>query len=340
MKKSSVIAIVVGLLLIVTSFAFVKFDPNNYWSDLKKIDNGRDVVQEEAKSVPADNIKQIVITTNNDNVTIVPGGSDEIEIKYYSSNRVQFNIETTNDQLQIKQNEKTRNGFLDYMCFFGCYEHNLVEIRVPATLQVDYNVATSNSQIEMRDLTTNDLKLKSDNGRVRMANVKAGEVSVDNSNARTMIERLTATKLTVVTGNGLIGLFDATIDSDVNLNSSNSRIEVKNVQTVNLSAESDNGAVIIDGLKADTATANSSNSRVEFNNLTATSMNFRSDNGSVKGMLSGSADDYDFNLSSDNGRIVLGNTKYDGNYVVDRGRDRNVTAYSSNSQVNIQFERQ
>ena len=131
----------------------------------------------------ADNIKSINIDAINDDVTVEPNDSDNIEISYYDSQISQYKITDNDSTLTIKQQD---DHILKLNFNFIIKRKNLI-IKVPKKLIPELELSNTVGNVKLSDLNLTNAKIKSNVGNIKLEKLNITNLSVDNSAGNTVI---------------------------------------------------------------------------------------------------------------------------------------------------------
>ena len=113
----------------------------------------------------ADNIKSINIDAINDDVTIEPNDSDNIEISYYDSQISQYKITDNDSTLTIKEQD---DNILKLNFNFIIKRKNLI-IKVPKKLIPELELRNTVGNVKLSDLNLTNVKITSNVGNIKFS---------------------------------------------------------------------------------------------------------------------------------------------------------------------------
>jgi len=264
--------------------------------------NNRDLITLQ-DSINVANVTSVNIRTRNQNVVVLPTSALDATITATGLlTDSTLNVAVNNGNLSIEVNEP-RQGTVNFNFFsvprtsseplqFISVVHPLLEISLPQNIYNNLTITTSNGRIEISDLVIDNLNLNTTNGRVNVRNI-IGSLDVTSSNGRIeaadidgdLFIRTTNGQMNfsnisgdidAVTSNGSVDFRNDTIRQNVDIRSSNGRIEL------NLGEAPDNATF-------DVRTTNGSISLFGNNNQTQTFGDGR----------------YDIVIRTSNGRITV-----------------------------------
>jgi len=267
---------------------------------------------------PADILTAVCMTCSNLPVVISPCPGDTATLTYYTSASDPYDARVENGVMILERRGSGKSGFVFNMVGSGFKillrgSFPTVELALPPQSLVDLtvrtangsikvggfsalcavNAQTSNSRIEIKDVTCKSMELKSSNGRLVMENmtVKKG-VSAVTSNSR-------------IEGRGVRG------GGDVILKTSNGAIEMQRVAGT--------GAL----------SAITSNGHIRAEDITGAALTLKTANGSIRGILPGRQGDYAIDSGTSNGKNTLPRQQPGA---------RPLYAHTSNGNIDVKFE--
>jgi hypothetical protein len=293
MKKFSIVLIVLGVIFAAVGGAIIATSRDSFWASMS-VESSR--ITEKTGQWPTDGIDTILVDTSNNPIEFVPGDSDKIEVDYYESEREWFEIGTDGGVLSIKSQRRGPLLSFDLASLFA--GRPTLRVKIPNTITVGVDIATSNSEIRIENLSLKNLQAKSSNGKISLINVKVAEqMVIDTSNGGLNVVNCTA------------GRFDGSTT---------------------------NGSVELSNLVADKVSARSSNGRVSFTNLTSPLIDLGTSNGQVEGDIAGAYDDFQKDLGTSNGSIKINGTEY-GHKVESHTGAKSIRVSTSNGGIDLKF---
>ena len=259
MKKTSIILIIIGLVLLVASLVVAEITKTSMLESWKSY--SQENYSKTEKSIDSTDIKKITLKSTNDQVKVVSSEAKEpIKIEYYISDNVSFDIDVVDGELIINKQDKLKWQWFS----FGFWFDQSVVLYIPSDTEFSYYLKTSNGSIEVSDINTKKLQVLTSNGLIGLNNITAGgEVLIETSNAKIDIQGLIAKGLDVSTGNGLISLENVSVDQ-VKAETSNGKIEFKSLKSDDINIGTSNGWVggsiigQVDDYRKDIKTSNGS----------------------------------------------------------------------------------
>lgn len=267
----------------------------------------------------ADALRGVRLTCGNMPVVVRPCSGNTAALTYYTSPEEPYQARVENGEL-ILEKQGGKGGFIQTM-FGSGFKFLLrgasptVELALPVQALVDLSVhttngsikaggfptlcavsaQTSNSRIEMKEITCKSMQLKSSNGRLVMEEVKVKQA------------------LTAVTSNSRIEAHQVRGGAEMTLKSSNGAIEMQ------------------DTASAGALTAVTSNGHIKVENVSAAAVTLKTSNGSVRGVLPGRPTDYAIDSGTSNGKNTLPRQQPGA---------KPLSVHTSNGNIDVRFEEQ
>ena len=132
----------------------------------------------------ADNIKSINIDAINDDVTVEPNDSDNIEISYYDSHISQYKI--TDNDLTIKEQD---DNILKLNFNFIIKRKNLI-IKVPKKSIPELELSNTVGNVKLSDLNLTNAKIKSNVGNIKLEKLNITNLSIENTAGNTVVANI------------------------------------------------------------------------------------------------------------------------------------------------------
>lgn len=134
----------------------------------------------------ADNIKSINIDAINDDVTVEPNDSDNIEISYYDSHISQYKITDNDNTLTIKEQD---DNILKLNFNFIIKRKNLI-IKVPKKLIPELELSNTVGNVKLSDLNLKNVKITSNVGNIKLEKLNITNLSIENTAGNTVISSI------------------------------------------------------------------------------------------------------------------------------------------------------
>jgi hypothetical protein len=177
MKKTSLILIIIGLVLVVAAVAVARVSDSNIWEQFSVIDERG--YQSRDETVAVGEIKRLVVDIENDNLLVCSDAADgEIRLEYYTTDKREIAVETHGDELSLIQAE--RRQWWQWLSF-GWRDQPTV-VHLPADLVLNYDLAIANGRIEMGELMADGLSLRTQNGQIVLSQINATQAKITGSN--------------------------------------------------------------------------------------------------------------------------------------------------------------
>lgn len=134
----------------------------------------------------ADNIKSINIDAINDDVTVEPNDSDNIEISYYDSQISQYKITDNDSTLTIKEQD---DNILKLNFNFIIKRKNLI-IKVPKKLIPELELRNTVGNVKLSDLNLTNVKITSNVGNIKLEKLNITNLSIENTAGNTVVANI------------------------------------------------------------------------------------------------------------------------------------------------------
>ena len=134
----------------------------------------------------ADNIKSINIDAINDDVTVEPNDSDNIEISYYDSQISQYKITDSDSTLTIKEQD---DNILKLNFNFIIKRKNLI-IKVPKKLIPELELRNTVGNVKLSDLNLTNVKITSNVGNIKLEKLNITNLSIENTAGNTVVANI------------------------------------------------------------------------------------------------------------------------------------------------------
>jgi len=218
-KKISIVALV--LILVGTAGAVV----------VGHSERGVQMTQEE--TVDVTDVNHITIRTSNQRIRIQQTTEDQARVvsNGMPSNAV-LRVEVLGDTLDIDVSIPRRNisfGF-NLADLRSAMQGPALTVYLPEQAYESIQAVTSNGRIDVENIVAVELLARTSNGRIDVAGVEAETISLETTNSRIEISDVTG-DVWARTTNGQIGFYGDTITHNVELITTNGRIEVGLSQT-------------------------------------------------------------------------------------------------------------
>jgi DUF4097 and DUF4098 domain-containing protein YvlB len=238
MKKTSIILIIIGLILIVASVVIAQTNGTNLMDFWRESSQSNYIKQE--KLINADGVNMLTVRSSNDRIKVLPTGPNEqIKVEYYIKDEVDFNIEVKKGELLIEKQEESILQWLD----FDFWSDRAVIVHIPEGMKLRYILDTNNGTIELENLAGTELNVTTGNGVVSLTDLNIDDsISTRTSNGKIELTNVTAVSLDVSTSNGLIA-FNNVNAKTVKSRTSNGKIEFDRLRSDNIDATTSNGLI-------------------------------------------------------------------------------------------------
>ena len=134
----------------------------------------------------ADNIKSINIDAINDDVTVEPNDSDNIEISYYDSHISQYKITDNDSTLTIKEQD---DNILKLNFNFIIKRKNLI-IKVPKKSIPELELRNTVGNVKLSDLNLTNVKITSNVGNIKLEKLNITNLFIENTAGNTVVANI------------------------------------------------------------------------------------------------------------------------------------------------------
>lgn len=334
------IALVCGLILFGIGFAFAGFNFVNLSTEQEYAEN--------TYEISAAEINTFVLDEANKGVTIVESYDDNIRITYFENDKYYYTINDQSSKLEFKlEYPKFNFGFN----LFNGINDIYFEIAIPKHVNLDVDIENSNGSITIDTLDTQgDVKLKTSNSMLNLSQITAesfygkssngriiGEsLSIANdsefitSNASVEISDATVGNAIFDTSNGRVTITDFTSKKDVDVKTSNDSIKLDEVTARNIITKTSNGKIELENTNAANKTsATSSNSGIMLDSIKCgKELDLKTSNGRIEGTIDDKITNFTIDSKTSNG---------DNNLPSQAFGDKLLYAKTSNSKIDIVF---
>ena len=309
MNKFAKYSIIIGLALVFISIIFSAGNLNHLWESFDGLGNH----SQNEHIVINDDIESLVINVRNMRVRIKGFSGDNIRINYRHDERNPISITEYDGVLSI-QKEYNRN----WQLFSLNFRIPELVIKVPSDLILYYNIASTNASINVNNLNILDSTFRTSNSSITLSNINTDyNLEVRSANGRINLDNLEAELIIA--------------------QSSNARINASNILAYDLSLTSSNGRISIQDIETEKVNITTSNSRIDFRNLDSNDIELRSSNGRIEGSIIGNREDFQKNIRTSNGRIMIDGENH-GTIINDRIElDQIIRAQTSNGRIDLTF---
>lgn len=309
MKKGSKIILILGLGLICLALILSAFN-------IKKIinpffDRGNDY-NEETIEFNINDVDKLDIDTSDEKIIILPTNQDSIKITYYENEDQTYNIINENKTIIMKKSQKLRFFHFNINFFIPS-----IKIEIPKEKLLDYDIQTSNSKIEVKDLNINNAILKTSNGSVELDNLNFNNnINITTSNAKIELDNIIGRQLMIKTSNGTI--------------------ELENIKAEIIDAKTSNAKIDTDNIKTDKILLKTSNGSIFFEKLDCPNIELKTSNAKIKGELIKDINNYSKDIETSNADIDIKGTEY-GKKILDKNNNNLILVIkSSNGKIIIE----
>ena len=220
---------------------------------------------------PAPEVKELVISAENQRVHLASGDTEEIVLRYRIEDGDIYQLHEENGVLTLEHKHRpvssykldpkklTADNFFDEIGkLIGSInlgnliqlggitgETRCIEVMLPRIFKGKVTVKTSNARIMAEEVTCLDeMKLHTSNARAMLSHIVAHQLNIVSSNARIVLEDVYARQqLDAVTSNGRIVATKVVSDNGMHLRTSNGSVRVEEVDAKALAIKTSNGSI-------------------------------------------------------------------------------------------------
>lgn len=269
----SVAAVILGAIVGICGLAAIDFD-------LTKLNTSK---YKTSTYSFAENFNDINIDVGSANIEFKPSKTDICEVECYDDEKVKYDVNVTNDTLNIKyENSKSWNIYFginfsgpritislpekDYNSLYILARSS--DVNVPNNLSfLNSDVETSSGEISYFADTKENLNLKSNSGDITAENVYP-----ENFNAETT--------------SGEISVLSSTVINNFMLESNSGDISLNDVNAFNINAESNSGEIrLINTVASGSITAKATSGDIDLMRSDAEEIHISTSSGEVSGSL-------------------------------------------------------
>lgn len=199
----------------------------------------------------ADNIKSINIDAINDDVTVEPNDSDNIEISYYDSQISQYKITDNDSTLTIKEQD---DNILKLNFNFIIKRKNLI-IKVPKKLIPELELRNTVGNVKLSDLNLTNVKITSNVGNIKLEKLNITNLSIENTAGNTVVANINSE------------------DGEFNINSESGNINLTNLNNFNIAnIKTSFGSTLLNDSSSNKFNIESSTGNININDLNNSSV--------------------------------------------------------------------
>ena len=221
----------------------------------------------------ADNIKSINIDAINDDVTVEPNDSDNIEISYYDSHISQYKITDNDSTLTIKEQD---DNILKLNFNFIIKRKNLI-IKVPKKLISELELRNTVGNVKLSDLNLTNVKITSNVGNIKLEKLNITNLSVDNSAGNTVISDINSEngEFNINSQSGNINLTNLNNFNIANIKNTTGDISLNDSSSTKFNIDSSTGNININDLNnssVESITCKISTGNIDAKNINASKL--------------------------------------------------------------------
>lgn len=342
MKKGRTIGILLFLLtlgVLLTGCSF-RYSSGGFGVNvLKRADAKEFVVEEEA----SETITSIDIRTRIADVELIESDKYYIEINYlYWDEAPEYGIK--NGELYFDDRECFPNS---YSINFNL--HNEIKIYLPKdTSFKDLNVTNSSGDVTLAGFATDSLDATISYGDFTMNNAAAYEADITLSSGSSKISDFEVGELAFTNSYGnakfsnintgeTTRLTDPSYDR-LKISMSSGNVTINNLMMGNIDLNNSYGNVTCKKIVTTEMDMNLSSGNLDISEADLKTLKVSNSYGDVHLSLIGTATDYDMDLDTSYGKIVVDGKTYEEHYDYDEGGSRELTAELSSGDVRINFK--
>lgn len=265
----------------------------------------------------ADSVSELVVLADNQRICLTVGESDDVVLRYHIDDNDVYQLHEENGVLTL---EHTCRPICSYKLdasritgdnFFDEMGKFFKGLRLGNLINFNVESAGRCIQVELPRVFKGKIHAKSCNARIVAENlISHDDIELHTSNARVEMSHISARSLTAVSSNARIVLKDVYVNGALEAATSNGRIIAENVTA-------DQGVQL-----------KTSNGRIEVSMLGAQSIILKTSNSSITGSVRGTETDYAISTSTSNARSNLADRA---------GGEKQLIARTSNGSISIEF---
>jgi len=193
-----------------------------------------------------------------------------------------------------------------------------IVVEIPETLILSYDIKTSNARIQLNDLNLRESTFTSSNGRIEVENiVSTANLKFQTSNSSINVENLNAGKVYFGTTNGSINL--------------------DNIKALVIDGKTSNSSITLDRITSQELLLKTSNGRINLKNINSHIINAQTSNSSIEANIIGFENDFKRDLRTSNGRIRINDIEYGTRVLDNQTKSKQLILHTSNGGVRVKF---
>lgn len=299
-------------------------------------------------------IKEIVVDTSFDDITILPSKDEQIHVTCYENNVTSYEPTTRGEQLRIEQ-QNHRKFYHYFMSIdFNLFQNDNIVLEIPASYQDAVTIKTTNGDIDLSAFPKmTNLHLTTTFGDIRVEDVEAmeqlnanttnGKIVFMNSDVQGDVEATTTFgkievnnidckgNVTLSSSNKDIVLDQVQVEKEMHVDTTFGDIEVAKSHAQKTYLSTTNGNVDIkNAFHTEEITISSTFGYIEFQELRADVIDLETSNQDIRGKIIGVQSEYTIDSKASNGNTTL---------LASQGTtDKRLLAYTSFGDCEITFE--
>ena len=287
-----------GAACIIASYCLSGFS----FSNLGKGSN----YSERTESFSASEVKRLIIEEENTEIEIKAGSTDQITFHLFERDTDYYDVLLNDGTLQVLKNSDD------------------------AIFRFDADFSQSRMIVELPASMLGSVEVNNDNGDIDASGINAENLVMSTSNASISLTDSTVEKdITLTDDNASYRIDSVTCGGKFNASTSNSSVEVSNIDASDLYLKTSNGQINAGTLAAGTIELKTSNARIEADGIhIEKSLKMETSNGKIHAQLDGSAGEYSVSCTTSNGTC----NAPDGN------GSKTVQINSSNANIQVETE--
>lgn len=345
MKKGRLTSTIGMLLFLLTTGALltgcsIRYSSGGFGVNVLKRSDAKEFAIEEDAS---ESITSINICTRNADVELIEADKYYVEINYlYWDEAPEYGIK--NGELY----------FDDQDCFPNSYSinfslHNEIKIYLPKdTLLEDLKVTNSSGDVTLAGFAADSLDATISYGDFALSHAAVYEADITLSSGSSKISDFEVGKLEFTNSYGNakfsnINTGDDTVLSDLSydrlqISMSSGNVTINQLKMDNIDIDNSYGDITLEKIVVDEMDIDLSSGKLDISDADLKDLKVSNSYGDVALSLKGTAADYNMDLDTSYGKIVVDGKAYEEHYDSDEGGSRELTADLSSGDVRISFK--
>lgn len=281
MSKSTMIFLIIASVLVIAGIAvFLVVMSINKW-DFKNLST----VEFETNAYDIeDKFSNIIITTKDANIEILPSQDGKCKVVCYEEEKVKHEVKTESDTLIV--NVKDSRKWYDYINIFSFSPPKItIYLSMDKLNSLKINGSTGDVYIPS-DFTFENIDVTASTGDVRCYASASGEIKIELSTGKIDISDISTGNLNLCVLTGMITTYDIVCDGNIKIKVSTGKSILENIECKNLSSNGNTGDIkLINVIASDKLNIERSTGDVEFDKCDANEIFVKTSTGDIEGSL-------------------------------------------------------